>query len=298
MRNTPVITSVPKVKGRKSARRLSGNGSTTTAASRMAEKPKKIKEAALLIGLDLGTNKSCIQTSFEGQKSLQANELIPSVVGYASDGIVDGILPGDAKMLFGQEALKKRLHLDLKAPLADGVVENVKATRDFLEHLRSQVEMDQATEYRAVVGLPANADEGARENLRQAIQGIFDRVLFVPEPFLAALGCRDEGRLGDDDYIDPVSNSLFVDIGAGTTDICMVQGYYPTADDQVSLNVAGDRVDQLLAASIKRTYPDSDLSMLKIREIKEEFSYVGKPTGKIEKKVMVGGKPRTLELET
>ena len=295
MRNTPIITSVPKVKGRKTSRRLSGNGSSAPAASRMQEESKE--KGMLLIGLDLGTNKSCIQSSFEGKKGLHRNELIPSIVGYASEGIVDGILPGNATMLFGEDAMKKRLHLKLVAPLVDGVVKDVKATRDFLLHLRSRIEDEGAAEYRVVAGLPANADEEAREDLRQAIQGIFDRVIFIPEPFLAALGCRDEARLGDSDYIDPVSNSLFVDIGAGTTDICMVQGYYPTAQDQVSIKTAGDRVDQLLADAIKRTYPDSDLSMIKIREIKEQFSYVGKPEGEIKTKVMVGGKPRTLELE-
>ena len=61
----------------------------------------------------------------------------------------------------------------------------------------------------------------------------------------------------------------------GTTDVCLVQGYYPTAADQISLLFAGDKVDALLNEAIKRTYPDLAISTLKVREIKEQYSYVG-----------------------
>ena len=61
--------------------------------------------------------------------------------------------------------------------------------------------------------VPANADASARESIRDAVAGLFDRVILIPEPFLAALGCRDEARLSDPGYIDPVRNSLFIDIG-------------------------------------------------------------------------------------
>ena len=55
--------------------------------------------------------------------------------------------------------------------------------------------------------------------------------------FLAALGMRDESRLGDPDYCDPVSNSLFVDIGAGTTDFCIVQGYLPKTPRPIKYSI-------------------------------------------------------------
>ena len=46
----------------------------------------------------------------------------------------------------------------------------------------------------------------ARDDIRRCAYGIFDRVLLIPEPFLAALGYRDDaaeragalGNLGDD----------------------------------------------------------------------------------------------------
>jgi rod shape-determining protein MreB len=120
--------------------------------------------------------------------------------------------------------------------------------------------------------------------------------MLVPEPFLAALGFRDESQLGDPAYSDPVSNSISVDIGAGTTDVCLVQGYFPTTDDQVSIAFAGDRVDELLRAAIRREHPDVDVSLVRVREIKEQHSYVGKLDTPIVVSVIVGGKLRKLDL--
>lgn len=87
-----------------------------------------------------------------------------------------------------------------------------------------------------------------------------------------------------------------MDIGAGTTDVCLVQGYFPSADDQVSSSFAGDRVDAVLADAIRKQYPNVDLSMVKVRELKEQFSYVGSSEGSASASVIVGGKMRRLEL--
>ena len=254
-----------------------------------------VKTRTLLVGFDWGTNKSCINASVSGEEN-ETDLTVPTVVGYASDGIVENLLPGNAKMLFGEEALKHRLHLRLVQPMIDGVIHDLSASRDFARHIRGQINPPADAELRAVIGLPANAERSARENLRQAVTGVFDRVIMIPEPFLAALGYRDESRLGTAEYPDPVQNSLFVDIGGGTTDVCLVQGYFPMADDQVSHTFAGDKVDVLLSDAIRKTYPDCALSMLKIREIKEQYAYVGKLDKPIIVNVIVGGKMRKLDV--
>lgn len=256
---------------------------------------KAVATNTALVGFDWGTNKSCFQVLKAGADA-PTTTVIPTVVGYANEGIVEGILPGEGRIFFGDEALKYRMHLRLVQPMIDGVIHDLSASRDFALHLRSQIATETGTEIRAVIGMPANTERTARENLRQAVNGVFDRVLLVPEPFLAALGYRDEARLGKDGYVDPVSNSLFVDIGGGTTDVCLVQGYYPTANDQISFAFAGDKVDALIAEGIKKTYPDVQLSMLKIREIKEQHCYVGKSDKPIVVSVIVGGKMRKLDL--
>jgi rod shape-determining protein MreB and related proteins len=264
----------------------------TTALGAAAVAPRTVVH----IGLDFGTNKSCLKASANGSKTLLNDEIVPTVVGYAKEGIVDGLLPDDASMLFGATALKHRLHLNLVAPMVDGVVKDKTATRDFIRHLRGRVSAEKGSELRAVIGVPANAEGGAREDVRDAVSGLFDRVLLVPEPFLAALGFRDEDRLTDPDYVDPVRNSLFVDIGGGTTDVCLVQGYYPSAEDQISFAFAGDRVDAMFYAAIRRTYPDIELSMIKVRELKEQHAFAGAANGSVMVNVMVGGKPRKIDI--
>lgn len=254
------------------------------------------KSQVTLVGFDWGTNKSCVQAVMAGAAGAATSVIVPTVVGYANDGIVDNLLPGNVRVLYGEEALKRRLHLRLVQPMRDGVIEDLAASKDFARHLVGQLNVPEGAELRAVIGLPANAERAARENLRQAVAGVFDKVILVPEPFLAALGYRDEAKLNDPDYVDPVSNSLFVDIGAGTTDVCMIQGYYPTGEDQISLPFAGDKVDQMLNEAIKKNYPDVALSMIKVREIKEEHSYVGKLEDPIVVSVVVGGKMRKLDL--
>ncbi len=250
----------------------------------------------LLLGFDLGTNKSCLIAGAVGDSDIAVGKIIPSVVGYVKNGIVNGIIPGNADVLFGEEALKNRLHVELSRPVLDGVVSDERAIRDFMRHTRSVIDPAGEAEIRAVVGVPAGASTAAREGIRNAVAGVFDRVLLIPEPFLAALGVRDDARLGQSGYVDPVQNSLFIDIGAGTTDLCLVQGYFPTAEDQISFAYAGDAIDARILEAIDQVYPENGLSTHKIREVKEAHAYVGPSRKPIDVKVLIAGKARTIEL--
>ncbi len=251
---------------------------------------------SLLVGFDLGTNSSCVLSGPKDSTDYDVSKVVPTVVGYVKEGIVSGILPSGSDVLFGDDALKNKLHLRLVWPVHDGLVAETQAMRDFITHIRNLVVQDDQVEIRAVIGVPANADEGARENVRKAVTGIFDRVLLIPEPFLAALGFREDGRLGQKNYVDPVMNSLFVDIGAGTTDLCLVQGYFPGPEDQISFSFAGDSIDARIAAGLAKVYPDLKLSDIQIREMKEEHAYCGPSRRPIDVRVIIGGKGRTIEV--
>lgn len=250
----------------------------------------------ILVGFDLGTNASCILAGPAEARDATVSKIIPTVVGYAREGLVDGIIAGNATMLIGEDALNHRLQLKLIAPLEDGIIAHRDAARDFIRRVRQIIDPTGAAEIRAVIGVPANAGEPAREDIRNCAAGVFDRVLLVPEPFLAALGFRDGSRLGQPNYVDPVTNSLFIDIGGGTSDLCLIQGCFPTADDQISLAFAGDAVDRIIEDDLQRTYPNNGLSRATIRQIKEEHSYVGPVRKPIDVKVLIGGKSHTLEL--
>ncbi len=253
----------------------------------------------LLVGLDWGTNTSCLMAAplASAESRIGFKEQIPTVVGYAADNVLHRVLPGDAKVLFGQEALKHKLYLSLVRPLRGGVIHDIAAARLFAQHLRDRLGAGER-EVRAVIGMPASSDLSAREDARAAVQGVFHKVIFVPEPFLAALGYRDETRLGDSKYQDPVMNSLYIDIGAGSTDVCLVQGHYPTVEDQLSAPFAGDAVDQIILDGVLAAYPDSALTLARIREIKERHSYVLAQDGTTPAiaTVTVAGKLRKLDV--
>jgi len=259
-------------------------------------RPTKVASKTMLAGFDLGTNKSCILAGLAGTSDITLSKVIPSVVGYVKEGIVDGIIAGNASILYGEDALSNMLHVDLIAPIAEGVIAHHAAARDFFQRVRSLIDPSGLAEIRTVVGIPANAGEKAREDIRQCALGIFDRLLLVPEPFLSALGFRDDARVGQAGYVDPVTNSLFIDIGGGTSDLCRVQGYFPTREDQICIPFAGDAIDEILHNELNRLYPNNGLSRHKVRELKEANAYVGPVRKPIDVRVIIGGKAHMLEL--
>lgn len=250
----------------------------------------------ILVGFDLGTNASCILAGPAEKRDIAISKIVPSVVGYAREGLVDGIIAGNATLLIGDEALNHRLQMRVVAPLANGVIAHREAARDFIQRIRTVIDPGRAAEIRAVIGVPANAGLAAREDIRACAMGVFERVLLIPEPFLAALGYRDDSRLGQANYLDPVTNSLFIDIGGGTSDLCLIQGFFPTPEDQISIAFAGDAIDQLIEDELERIYPNNGLSRATVRQIKEENSYVGPTRKPIDVKVLIGGKNHVLEL--
>jgi rod shape-determining protein MreB and related proteins len=269
---------------------------TQSPAGNVAKSTPRGPRTTLLVGLDLGTNKSCVLASPAQSNDLALSKIIPTVVGYAKEGLVEGIIINNAPMLFGDEALQHLQQVNLVTPVENGVITHREPARDFLRHVRSLVDPTGKSEIRAVIGVPANAGEPAREDIRQAVTGLFDRVLLIPEPFLSALGFRDDSRLGQPGYVDPVVNSLFIDIGGGTTDLCLVQGYFPGPEDQISIPFAGDAIDALLSEDIAKTYPNTGLSRHRVRELKEQHAYVGPVRKPIDAKVIIGGKARELEI--
>jgi rod shape-determining protein MreB len=254
------------------------------------------KSKTILVGFDLGTNKSCVLAGAPTGTDILVSKVVPTVVGYVKDGIVDGIIAGNAKTIYGEDALRNMLHARLVAPVAEGVIVDPDVARDFMQHLRTLVDPSGTAEIRAVVGMPANAGTPARDDIRRAAYGVFDRILMIPEPFLAALGYRDDTRVSQPNYLDPVVNSLFIDIGGGTSDLCLVQGYFPTSEDQISIPFAGDAIDEILHSELDRVYPNNGLSRHKVREIKEAHAYVGASRKPLDVKVIMGGKAHTIEL--
>lgn len=212
------------------------------------------------VGIDLGTSRSAIATS-TGRRLVTR-----TCVGYPKDVIARKRF-GDAPLL-GDEALDNRLALDLVWPLADGVVvENeraLQATGLVLRHLVEQALAERApgdTVY-AAIGVPAQASIDSKKIIIQLVKGFIDKILIVSEPFAVAYS------------IDRFDECLIVDIGAGTTDICRMHGSIPEPDDQITLNVAGNSLDDAIARAVLDKYPEVQLTPQIVRRIKEKYGYV------------------------
>jgi len=159
--------------------------------AKIAEKQQELlqdsnlpKRKKLLLGLDLGTLESCIISKLAKPDTKgPLGESVPTVVGYPDEGILAGILPGNADMLHGYDAIENELHLRLTYPLSDGVIQDLEGAKSFLNFLRRKVDPERSHEALCVVGIPAVADDSAKENLREAALCAFDGVLLIPEPF-------------------------------------------------------------------------------------------------------------------
>jgi rod shape-determining protein MreB len=144
----------------------------------------------------------------------------------------------------------------------------------------------ESTTVRAVLGVPAAALRTSKQHLRDVLKGLVDKLIIVSEPFAVAYG------------LDALLHTLIVDIGAGTTDFCVMKGRYPTDEDQRTLTVGGDSVDAHLQQLIHDKYPDADFTVFMVRDWKEKWSFVGEPTEPVIVNVPVAGVPTRIDITT
>jgi rod shape-determining protein MreB len=236
----------------------------------------------LQVGIDLGTSRSAISGS-NGEKFV-----VESYVGWPVDMVARKVLK--RQVLIGHEALANRTMLDLHRPLERGLLKesekDVEAVRELLRHLLSLVGVKNGKEgkVRAVVGVPAASLRTNKQYLRNAMKGIVDSLMIVSEPFAVAYG------------LEALLHTMIIDIGAGTTDFCVMKGRYPTEEDQRTLTVAGDSVDDALLKLVEQKYPDATITVFMVRDWKEKHSFVGEPESNVIVTAPVKGVPTELDI--
>ena len=234
------------------------------------------------LGVDLGTSRSCVATS-TGKRIAST-----TCVGYPKDVVSRKRFGKD--YLLGAEAVDNRLALDMVWPLAEGVICNneksLEATGLILRHLI----LDAIPEKKAndkvfvAIGVPAQASILNKKALIDVTKHFVDKILIVSEPFSVAYA------------IDRLDECLIVDIGAGTTDLCRMHGSVPAEEDQVTLKVAGNYLDDLLTKAILEKYPDVQLSQRIIKNIKEKHGYVSDMSGAVTVTLTKQGIPAEYEI--
>jgi rod shape-determining protein MreB len=239
----------------------------------------------LCVGIDLGTSRSSISAS-NGERYV-----IDSYVGWPVDMVARKLVK--KQVLVGREALDNRSMLELRRPLERGIIKegsqkDEEAVHEILRHLISLIGLKQKSKnrpkLRAVVGVPAEAFRVSKQRLRGVMEGVADSVMLVSEPFAVAYG------------MEALLHALVIDIGAGTADFCVMQGRYPTEEDQRTLPNAGDWIDEQLSKLIAERYPEAQFSIHMIREWKEKWSFVGQPRGRVMVTAPVKGRATELDI--
>lgn len=243
----------------------------------------------LYIGMDLGTSRTSVSAS-NGVR-----ETVYSVVGYPKDVVSKKLLKKD--VLFGKEAIERRLSLKVFKPLEKGVLkysgdggmsddekQNLKAAQDLIgEAIRLARPRKDELVY-CVIGAPAEASMKNKEAIIEAARAHVDSVMLCSEPFSVAYG------------LDWLEDVLVIDIGAGTTDLCRMHGTMPEDADQVMYEIAGDSVDTELARLIRETCPGAQFSDVMVKDIKERHSFLGETGERVVVELPVNGKPTPFDL--
>jgi len=240
----------------------------------------------LHVGIDLGTSRSAISAS-NGERFV-----VDSFVGWPVDMVAKKVLK--RQVLIGHDAVSNRTMLDLHRPLERGLLKegsekDVEAVRELLRHLLGLVGVSangkvRSSNVRAVVGVPAAALRTNKQYLRNSMKGIVDSLMIVSEPFAVAYG------------LDALLNTMIIDIGAGTTDFCVMKGRYPTEEDQRTLTIAGDSIDAHLLNLIEERFPEANVTIFMVREWKEKFSFVGESSQRALVTAPVKGVPTELNI--
>jgi rod shape-determining protein MreB len=250
-------------------------------AAEQADASTEKNHGVLYIGMDLGTSRTAISASNGVRESMH------SVVGYPKDHVARKVLGKD--VLLGKEAVEKRLSLKFIKPLEKGVLkdDDPDAKRAAADLIGAAIKMARPRKDElvyCVIGAPAEASMVSKEAIIQAARESVDSVMLCSEPFAVAYG------------LDMLDDALVIDIGGGTADLCRMKGTMPEDSDQITLEVAGDSVDEALSKLMKEACPGADFSLQMVKSIKERYSFLGDPPERVVVDLPVGGKPTSFDI--
>lgn len=247
---------------------------------------------ATFIGMDLGTFKTAVASS-NGNRAV-----VQTAVGWPKDLVARALLGTD--VVYGEDVNEQRLALDVVRPfykgglkylahaeagIADARVEKHKqAARLLVKHAVERVEPAPGAPIFGVIGVPSRASTENLQLILDIAESVFDAAVVVPEPFTIAYGM---GRL---------ASTLVVDIGAGTTDLCALYGTFPKAEDQLTIPIGGDAIDDEFLTRMKSRYPEASLSLNMARQFKERHAFVHDLDDAVRVTLPVSGEPREFDV--
>lgn len=251
-----------------------------------------MEAGTVFIGMDLGTFKTSVASS------TGTRDVVFSSVGWPKDHVSRALLGRD--VVFGNELIQQRLALEVVRPFEKGVLKYAncddvgvakeavekhrEAARLLVEHAVSLTKPPKGATIYGVIGAPSRATILNKKFVLDSARTSFQAAMIVSEPFSIAYGMN---RLAD---------TLVIDIGAGTIDLCPIYGTFPTEEDQITVPLGGDFVDEHFLNNIRQTYPEAQVSLNMVREIKEKHGFVNNINEKAIVSLPVAGKPRQFDV--
>jgi len=226
-----------------------------------------VTASATLIGIDIGSFKTAI-TASNGRRVV-----IPSVVGWPQSDTVRQQLGRD--FLIGNDVARNRIPLEIAFPFRRGALsywDNDTSHSDptmtprgqagaelLLTHAVSLVTPNPHEPVYAAITIPAIASANHKHALLRCARTVCDAVVLCSAPFCVGYGANQ------------LHNALVIDIGASSTNLCVLTNSHPTAEQQITLPLGSELIDQELLRGISASLPGTELSLNTARRIKEKF---------------------------
>jgi rod shape-determining protein MreB len=236
------------------------------------------------LAIDLGTANTVVYVRGGGivftEPSVVAMETIDSRTRVRAVG-------ADAKLMLG----KTPDNVKTFRPLRNGVVADIEIAEQMIKHFIRKAEGRQRPFGRRpemVICVPSGSTRVERRAIQEAVtQAGARKVWLIDEPMAAAIGA--------DLPVNEPRGSLVVDIGGGTTEVGIVsiQGMAMT----MSIRVGGDRMDDAIAASVRR-YHNLIIGEATAERVKKDFGAVYLPPGQKPKIVKIKGREVTRGVPT
>jgi rod shape-determining protein MreB len=239
------------------------------------------------LAIDLGTANTL---TFVRGKGIVSNE--PSVVAVQRSG------NGSKKVLAVGKQAKEMLgrtpgNITAVRPMKDGVIADFEVTEAMLRYFITRVHNRQTlVKPRIIIGVPSGITEVEKRAVRDSALAAGAReVYLIEEPMAAAIGAGLP--------VQEPSGNMVVDIGGGTTEVAVISLSGIVAAR--SIRVAGDKMDDAIAAYIKRKYNlligERTAEVIK-KQLGNAYPPEERMTMDIKGRDLVAGVPKTLNINS
>lgn len=190
------------------------------------------------IGIDLGTTNVLVYVRGKG---IVLNE--PSVVAVQTGDHNIRAVGDEARQMLGRAPGS----VEVYRPMRNGVIADYSVTEAMLRYFIQKVAGGRMRFFNpeVMICVPGGATSVESRAVREAgLQAGAKVVHLIPEPLAAALGANVP--------IDGPDGNMIIDIGGGTTEVAVISLNGIVVKD--SIRIGGNRLDEAIAAYIKRTY--------------------------------------------